>query len=104
MRTKIKCLGDNILIRLPEIEEKTEGGIIKDQAMIEAEQEAMDSQVVEVVEVGEKVTSVKKGDKVLIRNPRVGVYMIDGVRYGGIVEYDIFSIVTQVETETEVSA
>lgn len=93
MKTSIECVGNNILVTLPEIEEKTEGGIIKDDAMIAAEQEAADEQVLEVIAVGDKVEMIKPGHKVLVKNPRMPIYTIDGKRYGGVCDYDVFAII-----------
>jgi len=98
--TVVSCVGDNILITLPEVKEETAGGIIKDEATLAEEaKDAMDSHVTEVVSVGEEVKKVKVGDKIMIRNAQVPIYTVDGVRYGGIKEYDIFCVVTTKEVE-----
>ncbi len=98
--TVVNCVGDNILITLPEVKEETSGGIIKDQETLAKEaKEAMDSHITEVVSVGEDVKRVKVGDKVMIRNAQVPIYTVDGVRYGGIREYDVFCVVSTKEVE-----
>lgn len=98
--TVVNCVGDNILITLPEVKEETPGGIIKDQETLAKEaKEAMDSHITEVVSVGEDVKKVKVGDKVMIRNAQVPIYTVDGVRYGGIREYDVFCVVSTKEVE-----
>jgi co-chaperonin GroES (HSP10) len=87
----LKCVNDNILIELPSIEEKTAAGIIKTEEMLAAEQK--DTNVVTILSVGDAVTKVKANDKIMIRNTSVPIFEYDGVRYGGIKEYDVFCIV-----------
>lgn len=98
------CVGDNILITLPEVSEKTESGIIKDEDMIAKELSEMDSHVTTVISAGENVKSVKEGDKIMIRNAQVPIFVINGVRYGGIKEYDIFCVITTKEVDQTVPA
>lgn len=93
---KINCVGDNILITLPEVKETTEAGIIKTEDMLAAEIEDMDSQITSVVSVGENVKAVKEGDRIIIRSHKVPIFIVNGVRFGGIKEYDIFCIVEEV--------
>lgn len=98
---KIDCVGDNILITLPDVKEETESGIIKDEATLAKEaKEAMDSHITEVVSVGENVKTVKVGDKVMIRNAQVPIFTVNGTRYGGIKEYDVFCVMTAKTVET----
>ena len=87
----LNCVKGNILIELPEIKETTESGIIKSEEMMAAEYK--DSNVVKVLSVGEEVTVVKKGDRVMIKNTHVPIFEHEGKRYGGISEYDVFCIV-----------
>lgn len=91
MSKELKCVGDNILIKLPEVSEKTEGGIIKSEEMLQEEEK--EHNIVEVVDVGEDVSKVKVGDKVMLNSPRVYIHNYKDVRYGGIKEYDVFCVV-----------
>lgn len=90
---KIECLGDNILVKLPEVKETTEAGIIKSADMLEQEAAKNDEMILEVVGVGPSIHTLRPGDKILIRNTHIPIYTIDDVRYGGIKEYDVFGIV-----------
>lgn len=99
---KLNCVGDNILITLPEVKEKTESGIIKSDEMIEEEMGSVDSHITKVVSIGDNVKMVKVGDSIMIRNAQLPIYTVNGIRYGGIKEYDIFCIVT--EEKSKVSA
>lgn len=92
---KLNCVGDNILITLPEVKEKTESGIYKTEEMIAEEMEKVDSHITTVVSVGESVTKVKVGDRIMIVSTRVPIYSVEGIRYGGVKEYDVFCIVTE---------
>lgn len=98
---KLNCVGDNILITLPEIKEKTESGILKTEEMIAEEMEKMDSHITKVISVGDNVKSVKVGDSIMIRNTQVPIYSVNGIRYGGIKEYDVFCIVTESDIKVE---
>lgn len=98
------CVGDNILITLPEVNEKTESGIIKDEETIAKELEAMDSHITTVVSIGENVKTVKEGDKIMIRNAQVPIFTVNGVRYGGIKEYDVFCVITTKKVDETISA
>jgi len=90
-KVKLNCVGDNILIVLPEVKEKTESGIIKTDEMIA--EEAKDNHIVTVASVGSDVTKVKVGDRIMVRNTHIPIYEYEDVRYGGIKEYDVFCIV-----------
>lgn len=87
LTTKIdyQAVGDSIVVD-PKITEKTEGGIIvPDQA-----QENNTTDYPEVLSVGEKVTSVKVGDKVAVHHQAHPTLLkMDGKKYFSIKEYDV---------------
>lgn len=89
---------DNILIKLPEVEETTEAGIIKDEATIAAElaaqQDASDGSVL-VSAVGELVEKTNVGDTILIRNTRLPILEIHNKRYAVIREMDVIGRVEE---------
>jgi co-chaperonin GroES (HSP10) len=93
---KLNCVGDNILITLPEVKEKTEAGIIKSDEMLAEEASKVDSHITTVISIGENVQNVKVGDKIMINNTQVPIFTINGVRYGGIKAYDVFCIVEEI--------
>ena len=85
--------GKNIMFILPEVEEKTEGGIIKTDEMLAAEALEMDSKILTICSKGEDVDKYEVGDNILITNANVPIFTIDGVRYGGVRDYDVFCVV-----------
>jgi co-chaperonin GroES (HSP10) len=89
--SKIVCVGDNILVKLPEISKVTEAGIIKTDDMIAAE--SKDSNILEVVVAGPDCKTIRAKDKILIRNTHLPIFEIDGQRYGGLREFEVFCIV-----------
>lgn len=72
---KVKPLGDRVLVKLEEVEEKTAGGIFIPQTAQEKTQTGV------VVEVGDDkdVITVKKGDKVMYDKYAGTTVTIEGV-------------------------
>lgn len=66
-KLNFQVLGTMVLVELPVIEKTTKGGIIKASSMI-AEEEQKQSNFLTVISIGEDVKTIKKGDKVFIRN------------------------------------
>jgi co-chaperonin GroES (HSP10) len=56
-----------IVVKMPEVAEQTESGIIKSESMLKEEQGAND-RYAEVVSVGPNCIQVVVGDKILLRN------------------------------------
>lgn len=92
---KLKPLGDRVVIKQLEAEEKTKGGIILTNQSKEKPQEA------EVISVGDGATvdgklvpmQVKAGDKVIYSKYAGTEVKIDGVEYIIVKENDILAIV-----------
>ncbi|MGI6563047.1 MAG: co-chaperone GroES [Clostridia bacterium] len=92
---RIKPLGDRVVLRMLEAEEKTKGGIVLPGTAKEKPQEA------EVVAVGpggmidgkEIVMQVKVGDKVLTSKYSGTEVKIDGQEYTIVKQSDILAIV-----------
>ena len=80
-------INDNVLIDLPQIEDKTTGGLIKSPEQIEAESKAkQQDDFVVVVGAGELVKSIKVGHKVMVNAAQIKMIMIEGKPYGLITE------------------
>lgn len=75
-----KPLNQNILIKAPEVSEKTSAGVIKSEAMIAEEKKKADK-FLEVVAVSDDVTDIKVGDKVLIGPGNLHLIEIDEIPY-----------------------
>ena len=73
-------LNDFVLFMLPEVNEKTEAGVIKSKKMIEDEKKGKDA-FVTVLAVGENVGNIDRGDKVLVEGQALKI-PIDGKEYG----------------------
>ena len=91
---KVRPLGDRVLIKKLEAEEKSAGGIILTSAAKE------EPQIAEVIEVGPGETvdgklvpmQVKKGDKVFFAKYSGTEIKVDGVQYILMSEKDILAI------------
>ena len=68
-----KLLGTNVAIEVPIVDEKTKAGVIKSQEQIEIEKKNTDV-LLNVLEVGDGVTKVKKGDKIFLTHIHFDVY------------------------------
>jgi len=89
---KLECIGDNIMFELPDVAEKTKGGIIKpEEVIVQEAAKQEDLEIVKIISVGKNVKTVKIGDSIFLSSPRVAIYTFEGKRYGGIKEYDIFA-------------
>jgi len=102
MTKDLRCIGNNILVLLPEIDDKTAAGIIKSPEMLEEEEGKL--HIVKVVSTGEEVTKVKEGDEVILAVPSVAIINYEGIRYGGLTEYGVFCVVEKEETKEAVKA
>ena len=92
METKINCqpLGDQLVVNVPIVSEKTKSGIIKSESMMAEEKSGVDS-FLEVVAIGSAVKEVKVGDKVMV-DGMMKTLEVDGVQYGQIREYNVMGI------------
>ena len=92
---KLKPLGDRVIIKMMEAEEKTKSGIILTGSAKEK------PEVAEVIAVGpggtvdgkEVVMTVKKGDKVITSKYAGTEVKMDGVEYNIVKQSDILAIV-----------
>ena len=74
---KVKPIGDRVLVRMEEVEEKTAGGIFIPQTA----QEKTQTGVVEAVGDDKDVITIKKGDKVMYDKYAGTNVTIDGKEY-----------------------
>jgi len=81
MKVNFKPLNNNVLIKLPEIKETTNSGIIKSEAML-AEEKKSKQDYFTVVAVSAEVTCVKIGDLILVANHSIPIIIIEGLQYG----------------------
>lgn len=84
---KIKPIGNRILIKARKIEEKRASGII-----IATETKELNN-IGEVIEIGEKVTEIKKGDSVVYSKYNAEGIKQDGENYFIVNVDDILAIV-----------
>ena len=92
---KVKPLGDRVLVKRLEAEEKTKGGIVLPDT---AKEKPKQGKVVELgtgkVEDGKKIDFfVKKGDKVLFSSYAGADVKVDGEEYLILKEEDILAII-----------
>ena len=73
-------MGAAVLVRLPEIEEKTKSGIIKPDEMIQQEKQEHDG-FLEVVSAG-KDAQPKVGDEIMANLMQASQISIEGTTYG----------------------
>jgi len=66
MMIKFQPFGENVVVKAPKVEEKTSAGIFKPDSILKEEKDKVDIYL-EVIAVGEKVTTINIGDKVLIQ-------------------------------------
>jgi chaperonin GroES len=95
---KVKPLGDRVLVRRLEAEEKTKGGIVlPDTAKEKPKQgEIMEVGDGKVNDQGKKIElSVKKGDKVLFSSYAGTDVKIDGEEYLILKEEDVLAIIKE---------
>lgn len=91
MAKKLEAVGINVILEVNlNQEKKSEGGLfIPSNADKESKSQAT------VVTVGEKVTTVKAGDKVIISRTGGEVFELDGKHYYALREEDIFCIIRE---------
>ena len=75
-----KPFGNNVLIEVPMIEEKTKSGIIKAKSQIE-EEKSQANKFLKVVAVGDTVTNINVGDMVLLNTGKHPVVTIEDKDY-----------------------
>lgn len=78
--TNFKPFGNNVLIEVPMIEEKTKAGIIKAKSQIE-EEKAQANKFLKVVAIGDNVTNINVGDMVLLNTGKHPVVTIEDKDY-----------------------
>lgn len=79
---KFQPFGKNILVIAPKIEKTTKSGIYKGDAIIEEETKNQQKNIyLEVAAIGDEVTRVKLGDRVLISGGSPSGIELDGVIY-----------------------
>ena len=86
---KIKPLGDRVLVKMEEVEEKTKGGIFIPQTAQEKTQTGV------VVEIGDdkEAIKVKKGDKIMYDKYAGTTVSIDGTEHLLMKMDDILAII-----------
>ena len=96
----ITVLESRILVELPEVSDKTEGGIIKSEDMIAEEVAAIESVDYQAVAsfVGPGCKVVKQGDWIEIDTGSVPILTLQGKKYGAIYEHNVVCVVEQVES------
>lgn len=87
-------LGDMVLLLVPTVSPTTEAGVIKSEEVIAQERKSL-SMFSEVIAVGEKVTTVAVGDKVLVKpDTMVLDFPLDGKTVSQVYEYNLMGKLT----------
>lgn len=84
--SKIKLVGDLVLLDIPEAPEKTSGGIFIPEVSRER------GCIGTVKHIGDGVKFIKVGDKVLFEKTLVEDFYFDKVKYGLVRETEIYGI------------
>ena len=74
-----KPMGEYILVKAPEVSEKTKAGIYKSEAMVKEEEKKQDK-FLEVIAVSDDVFTVKVGDMLLINAGSHMLLELDGIK------------------------
>jgi len=95
-----QVLGDRILIKLPEVKETTEGGIIKPDEVLAQEAVEMEEgggfQAIATY-VGNDCKYVKVGDIIEIDNAHLPVITVYDTRFAAIFEHNVICIINRLE-------
>ena len=86
---KIKPIGDRVLVKMEDVEEKTKGGIFIPQTA----QEKTQTGVVEAIGDDKDVITVKKGDKIMYDKYAGTSVTVDGKEYLLMKMQDIMAII-----------
>jgi co-chaperonin GroES (HSP10) len=78
-----------VLVELPVIEEKTEGGLIKSHDMIEAEKESKHDGFLKVVAISTDDNGIKRGFSIMANLSQSSMIDVDGTKYGLIPKHAI---------------
>jgi len=102
-----KVLGDRILIKLPEVKEVTDGGIIKPDEVVAQEAVQMEEEggfKAVATYVGNDCKFVKVGDILEIDNAHLPVITIHNERYAAIYEHNVICIVNEIAVDKTITA
>ena len=93
-KINFKPIGKRLVLGLPEVKEKTKGGIIKSPELLKEEKQEVLQDFPVVLAIGDEVTKVKVGDKVLPLVRSIETIKIDGKELGIVEEGWIAGIKT----------
>lgn len=102
-----QVLGDRILIKLPEVKDTTDGGIIKPDEVIAQEAVEMEESggfKAIATYVGDECKFVKAGDILEIDNAHLPVITVYNERYAAIYEHNVICIVNELEKNANITA
>lgn len=78
MSLKFKPFGNNVIVKAPVVDDKTEAGVILPEELVKEKIKDFDGYY-EVLAVGADVKEIKIGDEVMITNSRPNPTIIDGI-------------------------